>query len=67
MQTNPDSEDQIVAGIGRTPGFPPDAIPTQIDEKKASDVLGVKISTLMKSKTPSKWADRSPGRHDAGQ
>ncbi|WP_215884768.1 helix-turn-helix domain-containing protein [Acidithiobacillus sulfurivorans] len=37
---------QIIAEIGRTLGCPADAIPTQVDEQKASIVLDVKPATL---------------------
>ena len=46
MQSNTESVAPIVAEIGRTLGYPPEAIPTQIDEKRAAEMLGVKVSTL---------------------
>ncbi len=55
MQINTESVAQIVAEIGRTLGYTPEAIPTQIDEKRVAEVLGVKVSTL------TNW--RSTGRY----
>ncbi|MBU2766150.1 helix-turn-helix domain-containing protein [Acidithiobacillus ferrivorans] len=55
MQTRIESVAQIVTEIGRTLGYPPEAIPIQIDEKKTAEVLGVKVSTL------TNW--RSTGRY----
>ena len=46
MQSNTESVAPIVAEIGRTLGYPTEAIPTQIDEKRTAEVLGVKVSTL---------------------
>ena len=46
MQSNTESVATIVTEIGRTLGYPPDAIPIQIDEKRAAEMLGVKVSTL---------------------
>lgn len=46
MQTEPETVHQIIAEIGRTLGHPPDAIPTQVDEKSASLALNVKPATL---------------------
>jgi phage terminase Nu1 subunit (DNA packaging protein) len=46
MQSNTESVATIVTEIGRTLGYPPEAIPIQIDEKRAAEMLGVKVSTL---------------------
>ena len=55
MQTESETVHQIIIEIGRTLGYPADAIPTQIDEQKASIVLGVRPATLCN------W--RTTGRH----
>ncbi len=46
MYTKAETVYQIISEIGRTLGYPTEAIPTQIDEAKASTVLGVKPATL---------------------
>ncbi|MBU2843764.1 helix-turn-helix domain-containing protein [Acidithiobacillus thiooxidans] len=46
MYPEPETVHQITLEIGRTLGYPPDTIPTQVDEKSASLVLGVKAATL---------------------
>ena len=46
MQSNTESVATIVTEIGRTLGYPPEAIPIQINEKRAAEMLGVKVSTL---------------------
>ena len=46
MQSNTDPVAQIIAEISRTLGYPPEAIPTQIDERRTAEVLGVRVSTL---------------------
>ncbi len=46
MQTNNETVHQIIAEIGRTLGYPPESVPTQIDEKRTAEVLGVKSATL---------------------
>ena len=46
MQTEPETVHQIIDEIARTLGYSTDAVPTQIDEAKASTVLGVKSATL---------------------
>ena len=46
MQTEPETVHQIIDEIARTLGYSTDAVPTQIDEAKASAVLGVKSATL---------------------
>ncbi|MBE7562243.1 helix-turn-helix domain-containing protein [Acidithiobacillus sp. HP-6] len=46
MQTETETVSQIIAEISRNLGYPPDAIPTQVDEKSASLVLDVKPATL---------------------
>jgi len=46
MQTESGTVHQIIAEIGRTLGYPPEAIPTQINETDASKVLDVKPATL---------------------
>ena len=56
MQSNTESVAPIVAEIGRTLGYPPEAIPTQIDEKKTAEVLGVKVSTLTNWRTTGRYA-----------
>jgi len=63
MQTEPETVQSIIAEIARTLGYSTGAVPTQIDEKKARDVLGIKVSALTKSNTTSKSVC-SPGRHD---
>ena len=55
MQSNFESVDSIVAEIGRTLGYPPEAIPVQINEKLASEVLGVKVSTLTNGRTTGRY------------
>ncbi|WP_409408763.1 helix-turn-helix domain-containing protein [Acidithiobacillus ferriphilus] len=56
MQSNIEPVVQIVAEIGRTLGYPPEAIPTQIDEKRTAEVLGVKVSTLTNWRTTGRYA-----------
>ena len=56
MQTNPESVAPIMAEIGRTLGYPPEAIPTQIDKKRTAEVLGVKVSTLTNWRTTGRYA-----------
>ena len=46
MQNESEIVNQIIAEIGRTLGYAPEAIPTQIDEQKTSLVLEVKSATL---------------------
>ena len=46
MQTESETVQQIIAEIARTLGYSTDAVPTQIDEAKASTVLGIKPATL---------------------
>ena len=46
MQNESGTVHQIIAEIGRTLGYPPEAIPTQINETDASKVLDVKPATL---------------------
>ncbi|MDA8153208.1 MAG: helix-turn-helix domain-containing protein [Acidithiobacillus sp.] len=55
MQSNFESVAPIVAEIGRTLGYPPEAIPLQINEKLASEVLGVKVSTLTNWRTTGRY------------
>ena len=55
MHSNTESVDTIVAEIGRTLGYPPEAIPVQINEKLASEVLGVKVSTLTNWRTTGRY------------
>ena len=56
MQRNIESVAPIVAEIGRTLGYPPEAIPTQIDEKRTAEVLGVKVSTLTNWRTTGRYS-----------
>ncbi|WP_436396319.1 helix-turn-helix domain-containing protein [Acidithiobacillus ferriphilus] len=56
MQSNTEPVVQIVAEIGRTLGYPPEAIPTQIDEKRTAEVLGVKVSTLTNWRTTGRYS-----------
>jgi len=56
MQSNTEPVVQIVAEIGRSLGYPPEAIPTQIDEKRTAEVLGVKVSTLTNWRTTGRYA-----------
>jgi len=56
MQTESGTVHQIIAEIGRTLGYPPEAIPTQIDERKTAEVLGVKVSTLTNWRTTGRYA-----------
>jgi phage terminase Nu1 subunit (DNA packaging protein) len=46
MQSNTEPVFEIIAEISRTLGYPPEAIPTQIDERRTAEVLGVRVSTL---------------------
>lgn len=46
MQTQPETVTQIIAEIGRTLGYPPENIPTQINETQAAEVLAMKTATL---------------------
>ena len=55
MQSNGEAIGPIVAEIGRTLGYPPEAIPTQIDEKRTAEVLGVKVSTLTNWRTTGRY------------
>ena len=55
MHSNTESVATIVAEIGRTLGYPPEAIPVQINEKLASEVLGVKVSTLTNWRTTGRY------------
>ena len=55
MHSNFESVAPIVAEIGRTLGYPPEAIPVQINEKLASEVLGVKVSTLTNWRTTGRY------------
>ena len=55
MQSNFESVYSIVAEIGRTLGYPPEAIPVQINEKLASEVLSVKVSTLTNWRTTGRY------------
>ena len=55
MQSNIESVAPIVAEIGRTLGYPPEAIPVQINEKRAAEVLGVKVSTLTNWRTTGRY------------
>lgn len=55
MQSNFESVAPIVAEIGRSLGYPPEAIPVQINEKLASEVLGVKVSTLTNWRTTGRY------------
>ncbi|MHB8249072.1 MAG: helix-turn-helix domain-containing protein [Acidithiobacillus sp.] len=56
MQTQIETVSPIVAEIGRPLGYPPESIPTQIDEKKTAEVLGVKTSTLTNWRTTGRYA-----------
>ncbi len=56
MHSNTESVAMIVTEIGRTLGYPPDAIPIQIDEKRAAEVLGVKVSTLTNWRTTGRYS-----------
>ena len=56
MQSETNSVAQIIAEIGRTLGYPSEAIPTQIDEKRTAEVLGVKVSTLTNWRTTGRYA-----------
>jgi hypothetical protein len=56
MQTEPETlHREIIAEIGRTLGYPPEAIPTQINEAAASKVLGVKATTLGNWRTTGRY------------
>ena len=55
MQSNFESVAPIVAEIGRTLRYPPEAIPLQINEKLASEALGVKVSTLTNWRTTGRY------------
>ena len=55
MQSNTESVALIVAEIGRTLGYSTDAVPTQIDEKRTAEVLGVKVSTLTNWRTTGRY------------
>lgn len=55
MQSNTESVDPIVTEIGRTLGYPPEAIPAQINDKHAAEVLGVKVSTLTNWRTTGRY------------
>ena len=55
MQSNFESVAPIVAEIGRSLGYPPEAIPVQINEKLTSEVLGVKVSTLTNWRTTGRY------------
>ena len=55
MQTEPSEVKQIIAEIARTLGHSPDAIPSSVDEKAASTVLGVKPSTLANWRTTGRY------------
>ncbi len=46
MQTQSEIVTQIISEIGRTLGYPPDAVPTQINEQQAAQALEVKPATL---------------------
>ena len=55
MQSNFESVAPIVAEIGRSLGYPPEAIPVQINETLTSEVLGVKVSTLTNWRTTGRY------------
>lgn len=55
MQSNTESVAPIVTEIGRTLGYAPEAIPAQIDERRAAEVLGVKVSTLTNWRTTGRY------------
>lgn len=56
MQTEPSEVTQIIVEIARTLGHAPDAIPSSIDEKAASAVLGVRPSTLANWRTTGRYS-----------
>jgi phage terminase Nu1 subunit (DNA packaging protein) len=56
MQTEPETlHREIIAEIARTLGYPPEAIPTQINEADASKVLGMKAGTLSNWRTTGRY------------
>lgn len=46
MTTQSETVTQIISEIGRTLGYPSEAVPTQINEQQAAQVLGVRPATL---------------------
>jgi len=56
MHNESDTVHQIIAEIGRTLGYPPEAIPTQINETDASKVLGLKATTLCNWRVTGRYA-----------
>jgi predicted DNA-binding transcriptional regulator AlpA len=55
MQTEPDTVSQIMADIARALGHAPESIPSNVDEKAAAAVLGVKPSTLANWRTTGRY------------
>lgn len=56
MHSNVESVTQIISEIARTLGYPPEAMPIQINEKRTAEVLGVKVSTLTNWRTTGRYA-----------
>lgn len=56
MQIQPDVITEIITEIGRTLRFQLEAIPAQIDEKRAAEVLGVRVSTLANWRTTGRYS-----------